>query len=328
MKLSDYYIDPEYASGKKPSPLFLHKLINNTSARKKIEELISDRDLNLPSHTRYTDHTTKSLTFQYSDPVYLHQQLKNARRVEHFFKKSGQSYLFNPDFLSKLCDSELKASAFETMSQEFNGYFAFSKGSEFYSHQGSAPVIGAYVFISKESPDSFDPMLTSEWTLSFLAIKEQNDPNAEIMPVGMKVTLNGLIYLIETGEFSDGMLKFDAKTRKLFQLLAMCVLYVLSGDPDLRHLRPVPGGMSPTKLKKIKAQGKAQDYSSEILVPVSLVSWGWKKPALYQKDQWEVCSYFKNVAYGPNHSQRKLMWFPPTIAHRQAELESSESKSP
>lgn len=83
-----------------------------------------------------------------------------------------------------------------------------------------------------------------------------------------------------------------------YRVLVNLLLYIQTGSPDLREFRPDVDRKSEKSLRKLGIESR---------IPVTLVSWGWKKP----KEEHNVRGHFRWQACGKNWSETKLIWVTP-----------------
>ena len=82
-----------------------------------------------------------------------------------------------------------------------------------------------------------------------------------------------------------------------------CVLYIHSGDPDLREFRaPTPPNSSKKKAKFVKSHENLSLYD------LIYVGYGYKKEMFFYKDSTEVSGHFRWQPYGEGLSKVKLIW--------------------
>lgn len=89
--------------------------------------------------------------------------------------------------------------------------------------------------------------------------------------------------------------------------LMKCLIYINSGDPDLRNQRaPKP---PEREGKKLRQWYKA--HINESLVDMIYVGYDFKKPIQYLVDKTMVCGHFRWQPWGHNRSKVKLIWIDP-----------------
>lgn len=89
-------------------------------------------------------------------------------------------------------------------------------------------------------------------------------------------------------------------SREMVAFIIKCLLYLHSGDPDLRHLRPEPKPRNAKALKKWRR--------TNVEHPVILVGFDYKKPKAYSAGEVFVDTHLRWQPYGPGYSQVKLIW--------------------
>jgi hypothetical protein len=94
---------------------------------------------------------------------------------------------------------------------------------------------------------------------------------------------------------------FSAVVRELLPELVNYLVYIISGQPDLRSWRPPPR----PKSKKPKVVRNYENLSS---VPITLVGYNWKKATIYSVDSTTVSGHFRWQPYGKELSMVKLIW--------------------
>lgn len=120
-------------------------------------------------------------------------------------------------------------------------------------------------------------------------------------------------------EQSIAWVRAEGKTGFSIELLAYivnCLLYINSGEPDLRHLKPEP---KPKNAKAIKKWRKSP--GADLPLPITLVGFDYKKPKEFRVGEafrrahkrWQPC--------GPRRETLKLVWVREHTMHfKKAEL--------
>jgi hypothetical protein len=94
-----------------------------------------------------------------------------------------------------------------------------------------------------------------------------------------------------------------------------CLMYIHSGDPDLRAYRaPRAETQNPKKLRRF-----AKDHANQSLVNMTLVGYDFKKGVVYTKDETSVTGHFRWQPYGPARMQVKLIWIDEHVRHFKTE---------
>jgi hypothetical protein len=89
----------------------------------------------------------------------------------------------------------------------------------------------------------------------------------------------------------------------LVEYIVKCILYIHSGDPDLREYKaPLP----PNKDKKARRFFK--EHENQSLVDMFLIGYNHKKEILYSKEETIVREFFRWQHYGPQNSLLKYIW--------------------
>jgi hypothetical protein len=86
-------------------------------------------------------------------------------------------------------------------------------------------------------------------------------------------------------------------------------MYLVCGDPDLRELKP-------DQMSRSEKSRFEQEYDCRTDVPMTLVSWGWKKPLNYKTGMWSQVGHFRRQPYGPGRTQIKLIWIDEQLKER------------
>lgn len=94
-----------------------------------------------------------------------------------------------------------------------------------------------------------------------------------------------------------------------FEYIAKILLYINSGDPDLRHLQPVK------QARGLRAFKRRRKNEHGYLMPVTLVGFNYKKPALYSKSETLVSTHPRWQPCGKNREQIKLIWVREHVRH-------------
>jgi hypothetical protein len=333
MKLARYHVDPAHALKKLPpiddrhrylyeKPVSYDELVGweiQDWAAKLIE---SDRNVDVPGMPGVKMHSgiTKG-DMQY----FMH--------VDFYRRHGGQPYCFDGAFLKELLQSEIEGAPASLVPDEFSAYVAFPRGMIPYK---DLTILGAYISVGK--PPEVPQSTTGDkhvWC-TFLSDIDL-DRNAyglvsNYFPIYKEFITFDIGRVIQEGEYvapTDAMRFFT-------KLAFLCLIYINSGNPDIRHLKP-EGHLSKSMRQGMINRGQGDkledEYSPDIATPVNLVggswkeleeaqyvSWGWKKPDNYQLEKWKRRGYFRAVAHGPGRALRKAMWFPPQMCYRNKDL--------
>lgn len=87
--------------------------------------------------------------------------------------------------------------------------------------------------------------------------------------------------------------------------LMKCLIYIDSGDPDLRHARS-PRPPETRKVKKVRQWYK--DHANESLIDLIHVGYSFKKPNVYMIDKTLVTGHFRWQPWGHKRAKVKLIW--------------------
>jgi len=90
-------------------------------------------------------------------------------------------------------------------------------------------------------------------------------------------------------------------SRDLVEFLLKCILYIHSGDPDLREYKPMRRPHSPKKQR----QWLRENLSP---IPITLVGFEYKKPRVMNAEEAFVETHLRWQPFGPNRSKVKLIW--------------------
>jgi len=97
----------------------------------------------------------------------------------------------------------------------------------------------------------------------------------------------------------------SATEAKAVSSVFLALLYLDTGTPDLRELRPVDYGCLPTRRERDRLRQKHED---EPQVPVTLVGFDWRKPRVFGVDSTHVSGHFRWQPHGTKRGQVKLIW--------------------
>lgn len=91
---------------------------------------------------------------------------------------------------------------------------------------------------------------------------------------------------------------------QLYRFLINALVYIKSGDPDLRDYTPPkkPANFSGRERAWVRANRENSLY------PMTLVGFGYKKPNLRHVDESAVTGHFRWQPYGTGRTQVKLIW--------------------
>jgi len=97
-------------------------------------------------------------------------------------------------------------------------------------------------------------------------------------------------------------------TLEIIKYILKCVLYIHSGDPDLREFRPEPRPHNQKRLKRWRRENLCK-------IPLTLVGFDYKKPKEFSVGSTFVDTHLRWQPYGPQRSQVKLIWVRPHERH-------------
>ena len=98
---------------------------------------------------------------------------------------------------------------------------------------------------------------------------------------------------------------------EVFEYLMKFLIYLGSGEPDLREYRaPRPKTENPKKLKRWH-----REHENRSLVDMTLVGFSWKKPRVYSVGETTVTGHPRWQPYGPRRERVKLIWIEPHVRH-------------
>lgn len=103
--------------------------------------------------------------------------------------------------------------------------------------------------------------------------------------------------ILEQNE-SEHAIKFDC-----INFILKCLLYIQSGEPDLRHLKSRKHTMNDRKWKQFSTANK-----NESALDWTLVGYDFKKPKTYSVDQTIVVGHYRWQPYGTGLEKVKLVW--------------------
>lgn len=113
---------------------------------------------------------------------------------------------------------------------------------------------------------------------------------------------------------TPGGLKIDVLSYTLKSLL-----YIHSGDPDLREFRPTRCPQSPKKQRRWFKQNIAK-------IPMTLVGFDFKKPKVFSKDETRVRFHSRWQPYGPQRSKVKLIWIDEHVRRLNKQIIETDEK--
>lgn len=98
---------------------------------------------------------------------------------------------------------------------------------------------------------------------------------------------------------------FQAMTHRILVYALKCLLYINSGQPDLRAYRPPPPPLTqnPKKLRRWE-----KENADTAMIPMTFVGYDWKKPRVFGVESTVVTGHFRWQPYGPGRAQVKLIW--------------------
>lgn len=101
-------------------------------------------------------------------------------------------------------------------------------------------------------------------------------------------------------------------TNKVIKFTFKCLLYLNSGNPDLREYRAprIPLTRDKKKLRRFE-----KEMAEQSTIPMTLVGFDFKKPKIYTVGSAHVMGHFRWQPYGERLSKLKLIWIDPHIRH-------------
>lgn len=101
-------------------------------------------------------------------------------------------------------------------------------------------------------------------------------------------------------------------TAEFVQYILKCLLYINSGDPDLREFKPAPKPKNAKAIKRWRRENLAT-------VPIILVGFDYKKPRQFASGESFVNTHERWQPYGPGKSLVKLIWVKEHTRHYKKE---------
>lgn len=105
---------------------------------------------------------------------------------------------------------------------------------------------------------------------------------------------------------------------EVIRYLLKAIVYIDSGDPDLREYRPPRKPMThdPKKLRRWN-----REHADHCKIPMTLVGYNFKKPTVYTVGETTVTGHFRWQPYGAGRERVKLIWIDPHVRHYGAKEE-------
>lgn len=220
----------------------------------------------------------------------------------------------------------------DLLPKRFFGYFAFAEGSVF---DESEEIQGAYVYVGPPEETSIklgllETASTCLWVSYCCKARGAQDPAhffTGLPPLDIPAVGRLLIELkpekvaemlkdLEVKDYLLGQtLNLDPKSARnvVYRTLINLVLYVHSVDADLIKT-PTHNHLSNRERSQRVQSGKP---INECTVPLTLVSWNYQKPILYQVDSAVVNTHMRFQRCGPGLTQVKLIWVKEHVRHFQ-----------
>lgn len=110
---------------------------------------------------------------------------------------------------------------------------------------------------------------------------------------------------------SEKIGKIGPEAAKHYQYVLKALLYIMSGEPDLRAYRPPKTDTkNPKKIRQFLRQ-----HAEEPMIPMTLVGYDFKKPAEYRVGETSVTGHFRWQPYGEGRTKVKLIWIDEHLRH-------------
>lgn len=238
----------------------------------------------------------------------IQSHLALAYKFKHF--KGKKVFHVGCDFARGI--SEIKKDIpLELLPERFMAYFSFEEGTFFETVGGKKKnVNGGFIAIlpAKETPILLEGDVKADTKVIWMSYdlnadnKNEGDLNLSVACLSMPATEKHLHKVLEEQHQYAGTEKI--KNFEIFRCLLNLTLYVHTKDPDLLPLRTVEK-LSHSERKK---QHEVVGATNHCLLPVTLVSWNYKKPISYSKDETMVSGHFRWQRFGKNFLQVKLIF--------------------
>lgn len=99
--------------------------------------------------------------------------------------------------------------------------------------------------------------------------------------------------------------------KEVFEYIVKFLIYLGSGEPDLREYRaPRPTTHDPKKTRRW-----AREHHNRSLVDMTLVGFSWKKQRPYKVGETTVTGHPRWQPWGPGRTKVKLIWIEPFVRH-------------
>lgn len=117
--------------------------------------------------------------------------------------------------------------------------------------------------------------------------------------------------LHEVLRVAQGQISLGGRTGMSHELLTYIVnslLYINSGEPDLRHLRPTPKPRHRDHKKALKLIEAWRHGGGDVFCPMTLVGFDYKKPRVYTAGEGLVVGHWRWQPCGPGRAVVRLTW--------------------
>lgn len=188
----------------------------------------------------------------------------------------------------------------------FFAYFSFPKNTVFFE---KIEIQGGYVLVEADKNDGFGRTVTIQYYVKeaynqaaaeyYATTHAHGMLNTELMSTNANLLRANAREHMPAETFSD-----NGNSTQIYQTLINLSVYCHSQDPDIQKLRPE---LNLPKSKK-KAARAAGEQLTNCMLPVSLLSWNYKRPVQYSKDSCFVESHMRWQPCGPARSEVKLIW--------------------
>lgn len=264
--------------------------------------------------------------------------------VSRFVLESGKTYVITHDFFEKFKQVSLDSICVKHLPTRFSGYihFPYPITRPKFSNAGIAEEIrnsplnqpcterlsGLYVSLSpiEELTEACDAggrdfdcrNVAGVRSLSLLFIGENGYMGAsvylQVLPNTDDMAISELLSLLVKDH--------NSTAHFLTRLCINLMVYINSGNPDLREFRNKITYRSPASTKPVRS---CTDLSAEAIY---LVGYGWKKETIinYDAKSWEREGHFRWQPHGPGLTLRKLIWLDEITCQRRTTLSIRGSK--
>jgi hypothetical protein len=251
--------------------------------------------------------------------IFAGQNIQNLDQVmqSHFamawkFKKERpRVYHVGKDFTQAMSQID-RDIPIDRLPERFFAYISFPEKTLYPEDGPNEEVRGAFIFIGP-AKETFGPQEIDKEKVVWISVDMDAPPDIKnkshegflnlrsfLMNIDKSIT-----HTLQTApDLDDEHGRIETTTdRRVLRTLINLAIYIHSAEPELLPTRAVQDHSNSDRKRFFEKHGVANHCT----VPVTMISWNWQKPRIYNVDSTLVESYYRWQRCGPGFSQVKLI---------------------